>query len=288
MRVKALWIVLVLSCLRPGSIRSDAHLEPPQAPAKDPPQLSDVSMMPKMDGLPAHIASAVLQEEWLFHKSIDGSHPDANEQQMVWLMNRARANPAVEGEWLATMSDSDVAGARTYFNVDLTSLRAEFSRIADQPPAAFDVRLYNAAESHSEDLIARDKQDHLGQLDRVMAAGFSFSSARGRVFSYATGPVYAHAAFNIDWGGDDGTGMQPGRGHRAAIMGSEPNLGIAMVSDSSPMTAVGPLVTTANYCTANTSRSNHYNRFLVGTVWRDKNSNEMYDAGEGLADVLVR
>jgi hypothetical protein len=87
--------------------------------------------------------------EWTFHKTVDGAHPDGNEQQFMWLMNRARANPTQEGVWLATMDDPDVAAARKYFNVDLGLLREEFAAITVRPPAAFDVRLYNAAKAHS-------------------------------------------------------------------------------------------------------------------------------------------
>ena len=43
---------------------------------------------------------AAPETEWLLHKTEDGSHPDNNEQQMVWLMNRARTNPIEEGKWL--------------------------------------------------------------------------------------------------------------------------------------------------------------------------------------------
>ena len=46
--------------------------------------------------------------EWVFHKTADGSHPDGNEQQMVWLMNRARANPAAEGAFLANSGIPDI------------------------------------------------------------------------------------------------------------------------------------------------------------------------------------
>ncbi len=44
--------------------------------------------------LPTPTQVPVTLREWTFHKSTDGAHPDGNEQQMVWLMNRARSNPA--------------------------------------------------------------------------------------------------------------------------------------------------------------------------------------------------
>ena len=230
------------------------------------------------------------QTEWTFHKSADGSHPDTTEQQLMWLMNRARSNPTVERQWLATETDPDVAGGRSYFQVDLTALQNEFAALASKPPAAFDIRLYEAAHTHSLDLIARDAQDHKDQFVQIDNAGFHYTAVRGSVFSYAKSGLNAHAAFNIDWGGSDGTGMQTGRGHRMAIMSVDDdyaNVGIAAVADSDTNTDVGPLVITGNYCKADTGYSDHFNVFLVGTVWRDDNSNNRYDPGEGMADITV-
>ncbi|MGV8073292.1 MAG: hypothetical protein AB2L11_01830 [Syntrophobacteraceae bacterium] len=229
--------------------------------------------------------------EWTFHKTADGAHPDGNEQQFMWLMNRARANPTQEGVWLATMDDPDVAAARTYFDVDLDLLQSEFTSIDAKPAAAFDVRLYYAAKSHSDYLVSIDGQEHTGQFDRIGAAGFHYMSARGNVFSYSKTALYGHAGFNIDWGyGSDGSGMQDGRGHRMAIMsidGSYTNVGIAAVPESNPGTEVGPLVVTGNYCSANESYSDHYNLFIVGTVWEDKDGDSFYDPGEGIGGVTV-
>ena len=227
--------------------------------------------------------------EWTFHKTSDSLHPDGNEQQMLWLMNRARANPTQEGVWLATMTDPDVAAARSYFGVNLTVLQSAFAAIGAKPPAAFDVRLYNAAKAHSDYLIAMDTQSHDGQLTRVTDSGFKWSSWAGIVFSYSDHTVYGHAGFNIDWGNGP-YGMQDPPGHRNAIMsvsGNYTNVGYAVVAESNPNTQVGPQVITGNLCYANTGYANHYNRFLVGTVWQDLNSNNQYDPGEGLSGVTV-
>ena len=228
---------------------------------------------------------------WTFHKTADDQHPNGIEQQMIWLMNRARTDPTQEGLWLANLADSDVAGARSFFNVDLDILQAEFSAIQAKPPAAFDVRLYLAAMAHSNELIANDSQNHTGQLDRVVDAGFAFGAWRGNVFSYTRSGIHGHAGFNIDWGGNDGTGMQTGRGHRQAIMsidGDYTNVGLAVIAESDSSTTVGPLVTTGNYCSAQTAEANHFNRFLVGTVWRDLNLNDQYDPVEGMGGITVR
>ena len=95
--------------------------------------------------------------------------------------------------------------------------RTSSRRFPPKPPAAFDVRLYNAAKAHSDYLISIDGQSHTGQFDRIDAAGFAFLSAAGIVYSYSEHTVYGHAGFNIDWGpGTDGTQDPPG--HRNAIM----------------------------------------------------------------------
>ncbi len=259
-------------------------------PAPDPPKI-DGGLLPAADAGPLTRTSKRSSPsiEWTFHKSSDGVHPDGEEQQMLWLINRARSNPEQEGIWLATSDDARFAGSRDFFNVDVAKLQAEFKSYAAKPPAAFDVRLYNAANAHSADLIARDAQDHVGQFNKISAAGFQFNSARGNVFSFAKNGVNAHAGFNIDWS-FEADGMQTGRGHRMAIMSVDnnyTNVGIASIPESNSATNVGPYVMTGNFCQANPNASDHFNRFIVGTVWEDLNEDSLYDPGEGKAGVTV-
>jgi hypothetical protein len=198
-------------------------------------------------------------------------------------------DPTSEGVWLATETDPDVAGGRDYFGVDLAKLQAEFSAISPMPPAAFDRRLYEGARVHSEDLILRDAQDHIDQFDQVTDAGFSRQSIGGVVFSYTRSGLHAHAAFNIDWGSEP-DGMQTGRGHRVVLMSDGHqymNVGIASVHVTEAGKSVGPFVVTGNYAQANTGAADHYNAFIVGTVWIDANGNGWYDAGEGYEGVSV-
>ena len=264
---------------------ADVHFPEPDPPSI---HLPEVPLSPHRT-LGGNASAAIPDTEWMFHKTGDNQHPDGIEQQLLWLMNRARIDPPQEGTWLAGISDPDVAGAVAYFNVDVDLLQDEFAAIAAKPPAAFDVRLYQAAKAHSDYLISSDSQSHNGQLSRVQDAGFSYRSFRGNVYSYTRSGIHGHAGFNIDWGGSDGTGMQSGRGHRQAIMsmdGDYTNVGLAVEASSG--TSVGPLVTTGNYCNANTLQADHYNRFLVGTVWRDLNGNDQYDPGEGSGSIEVR
>lgn len=229
--------------------------------------------------------------EWTFHTTSNGSRPDGNEQQMMWLMNRARSNPEREGIWLADgLKQGNVLNAVRYFNVDLDILKSEFAAINEAPPAAFDSRLWEGSKDHSDDLIARDAQDHNGQFNKL-SVYYTYNGGSASVFSYSKDAVHAHAGFNIDWGGNDGTGMQSGRGHRRALMDSNgsglSNTGIAMIPDNNNSNSVGPLVTSIGYVRARTSVSNHYNRHIVGTIWTDTNGNDQYDPGEGHGGVSI-
>jgi hypothetical protein len=231
--------------------------------------------------------SAAPSMEWTMHRSVDGSVPSDAEQRMMFLMNRARQDPTAEGIWLAESNDPDIANGRDFFNVDINALKSALAAIDPAAPAAFDFRLWDASRLHSEDLIARDAQDHDGQVEKVQASGFSCNGGRFSVFSYADSALNAHAALNIDWGnGPDG--MQDPPGHRFAIMSvfTSPldNVGLAIVPEDNPGTQVGDLVFSGAYCHAGGSDEN---RFIVGTVYEDNNGNGEYDEGEGLDDVTV-
>ncbi|MBE9562212.1 MAG: hypothetical protein IMF12_05040 [Proteobacteria bacterium] len=236
------------------------------------------------------IVNATPTQEWIYHKTLDSQHPNGDEQAIVWLMNTARQNPTAEGIWLATSSESDIASGRNYFGVDTALLQSEFANYTPKPPAAFDVRLYNAAYNHSLDLIARNAQDHDGQIERVKQQGFSYQKVRVSVAAYAKSALNAHAAWNIDWGTNSSNGMQSSRGHRSAIMsldGVYSNIGIAAIPENDSNTKIGPLVTTGNYTQAQTSEANHFNLFIVGTVWKDTNENARYDSGEGYGNITI-
>jgi len=229
--------------------------------------------------------------EWIWHKTQNGRHPNDGEQQQIWLINRARANPGAEGRRLANSNEPEIAHGREHLNVDIAKLRADFRKIAAKPPVAHDVRLYQAARAHSQAQIARSTQDHVGQLERVDAAGFFWTQFRGNVFSYAYNDLHAHAAFNIDWG-EPGSpyGMQDPPQHRKGIMsvdGDFTNVGIASRYDTRTTNTVGPYVVTQNFAKAAETVGQHHNSFIVGTVWSDNNRNGRYDPGEGLRNVTV-
>jgi len=211
-------------------------------------------------------------KEWTWHRSVDGSVPSGEEQQLLWLMNRARQHPTGEGKWLANTGNAEVDMQLQLWGVDLDLLIDEFAGQADswvsepRPPAAFDMRLRAAAEAHSLDLIERRAQDHDGQLAKITEADFYYREARLSVFSYTKDPIHGHAGWNIDWGTDAfGAigGMQAKRGHRQATMAVDPyrdveslgplnlsSVGLAYIEDTQSEPGFGPIVLTGNYAQA--------------------------------------
>ena len=64
-----------------------------QIPEPGPPAIErDVPEAPSSATVLRWMAPSALTE-WTYHKTGDNLHPDGNEQQMVWLMNRARSDP---------------------------------------------------------------------------------------------------------------------------------------------------------------------------------------------------
>ncbi len=227
---------------------------------------------------------------------------------MLWLMNRARSNPAAEGARLDAIPDPDIQDLMDYFAVDRAKLTGDFSALAPRPPAAFDAALFAASQAHAQDLIERNRSDSDGQITRIDEAGYDWWSVRASVFSFAENALHAHAALNIDWGLEipevepDGVvgGMQDPPHHRYAIMGVPVDgtsfelttVGIAILEAPAenpvpPLAGypdVGPLIFSGVYCHGAESEQN---RFVVGTVWEDANDNGRYDPDEGLAGVEV-
>lgn len=231
--------------------------------------------------------------EWKLHKTDDGLHPSPEEQRMLWLMNRARTNPLAEGLRLGSLGNSIIDAALALFKTNIVKMKLEFSLIPAAAPAAFDNRLYEASRQHSAYMIAVNQQTHDGQNAKLNAAPIAWTTARLSIFGACDDGLECHAALNIDYGPGTSDGMQSPRGHRDAIMS---NLGLATPNLSSVGLAMVPCARTANvgpycfsaaYAALDDSYVDHYNRFIVGTVWNDLNKNGQYDPGEGLSGIRV-
>ena len=65
------------------------------------------------------------------------------------------------------------------------------------------------------------------------------------------------------------------------------NVGLVVAPTDGFPTDLGPLVVVANYANANSAVGDHFDRFVVGTVWEDLDADGRYDAGEGVGGVTV-
>ena len=207
--------------------------------------------------------------------------PTPKEQELLELVQRARANPPEEGKIVVALDE--VQSAMKQFGIDSQQIIDAFAKIAPAPPLTFDTHLMESAKVHSEDMAKNGFQEHVGTdgkdpFQRMTDAGYKYSFASENIFAHATSMPYCHAAFLIDWGN-----AEPG--HREAILdmkGRQRDIGISVIEDP-PSSKVGPLVVTEDFGMPLTDKA----RFIVGVAYSDENGNGAYDAGEGKAGLTV-
>ncbi len=213
-------------------------------------------------------------------------NPSAEEQYSLEMMNRARANPTEEGVRLVDNNDANVQFALQFFNISKDLVKNQFASYPARPPLAFNNECLVAAEIHSEDMRQNDFQGHTGSdgsqfFERLERQGYTGTFLGENVAASARSLFHGHAGFNIDWGAQN----QQTLGHRQNIMNFRAThvfteAGIGIVHDNDPGTGVGPLIITHEFG----FRGRFY---ITGIVYEDRNGNEFYDVGEGLAGVDV-
>lgn len=223
--------------------------------------------------------------------------PFANEQYMLELTNRMRANPARELSLLtsslgnpARSAEPNIDSALRQFGVVGSTLAAQWATLVSAPPLAWNADLYEAAEGHSQAMINADVQSHqlpgepsLG--DRITNAGYTgWSGAGESIYAFSRNILFGHAGFAIDWGnGVDGIQSPPG--HRETMMDSRyREVGIRVLEPGIRAgKTTGPQVITQDFGV----RFNQGNPFILGVAFGDSNNDSFYDAGEGLAGVTI-
>jgi hypothetical protein len=212
--------------------------------------------------------------------------PTDEEQLYVEMINRARANPAAEGERLRATTDPEVVSAYRFFNVDLELMVAEFAAIDPAPPVAMNAQLLEAARLHSADMFANEFQGHSGSDgstlgQRATAQGYPWSSLAENVYSFAKSVWQGHAGFNVDWGAGGAGGMQLDRGHRVNIHnpGSR-EIGVGVVLGQKG--SVGPQLVTQDFGTRQGATP-----LVTGVAYYDLNENDFFDPGEGIGGITV-
>ncbi len=218
----------------------------------------------------------------------DFGNPGGYEQELLEQINRARANPAAEGQRLTAITDPSVVSAYDTFNVDLGLMRSELQVIPVAPPLAHNKKLAAAALGHSQWMFTNQIQSHNQtnpsntMSDRVNASGYSWSNLSESIYAYANNVTHCHAGFEVDWGGGGTGGMQVGRGHRGNNHNSlyrEIGIGIILGTNGS----VGPMVVTEKF--AKDTVSSRY--YATGVAYYDLDKDNFYDTGEGIAGLRV-
>ncbi len=215
--------------------------------------------------------------------------PTDQDQYMLELLNRARLNPQAEADRLLASKDLN-EGSPTQV----------ISTTAKQP-LAFNLKLFQAAQSHSNWMLANNQFTHEEGLNgpkigiRATSAGYSWETVGGT----AGGTV----GENIAWSGTTGTpdwtafvGQQhndlfidqdiSGRGHRVNMM--NPNfreIGISSIvgNFTTNSTNYNSVMTTQDF-----GRDVGTNAFLTGVAYTDKiTQDKFYTVGESLGKITV-
>ena len=223
--------------------------------------------------------------------------PSNEEQYLLQKLNRARLDPAGEGQrlaaWLRNTSEGRAVVSQYGTNPDqVASDLAAFPAVS---PLAFDASLLSAAQAHSDDLTAHNNvpangDAHAGYdgstaYSRDQEAGYAGNCVGENVsLGGATNLDAIHAGLLVDWG-------NPGLGHRRTRLGSGGvnviGIGLSVGSsgvgtaETEDFGAPTPTVVNGNLSLPNTAA------LVTGVVYRDANGNGQYDVGEGVAGATV-
>lgn len=212
--------------------------------------------------------------------------PTPEEQLYVEYINRARANPAAEGQRLKNTTDPQVREAYTYWKVNTDLMATQMAAIPPTPPLSINAKLTAAARAHSQDMLTKGFQGHNSSNgttpeNRIRAHGYNFNYWGENVFAYVKSVFYGHAGFEVDWGTGGVGGMLVPPYHRQNI--HQPlfrEVGVGNVKGQNGV--YGPQVVTQDFGTIVGTGP-----FITGVAYRDLNGNNFYDLGEGLGGVTV-
>ncbi len=195
----------------------------------------------------------------------------AQEQLILELVNRARANPLAEA---------------TRLGVDLNQGLASTAISANpKQPLAPNVALSRAAISHTQDMLANNYFAHAGRdgstpYDRAQRAGYPTGAAENiAVRSYWADQVNAAVAESHDM-------LFRSAGHRQNLMNDEMrDFGIGVATGNYGFTSgTFPVVMT----TEKFGRTTGPSRSVTGVVYSDKIVDDnFYTIGEGMANIIV-
>ncbi len=243
--------------------------------------------------------------------------PSGEEQLVIELINRARADSQADLGRLINTTDENVLNAYDYFNVDLNVLTAQFSGAqfgsgaqasgatnaipATLPPLTPNEKLILAARLHSQDMLQNEFQGHSSSSapispnqpndsagDRIGRQGYDYKLYGENVAAASSSAWDSHAGFIVDWGTSSTTGlsyagMQDPAGHRANVYHETAReIGVGVVEGTNG--SAGPYLVTHDLGT----EKNYDQPFITGVAYYDVDGDGFYGAGEGIGGITIR
>jgi uncharacterized protein YkwD len=230
-------------------------------------------------------------------------NPTPEQQYMLELINRARANGGAEATRLGLSGLQEGP----------PNINGETFTIANTAqPLSWNPLLINCAQNHSKLLNDSDQffsgtSPHtFGGKDpyqRIADAGYSMANYTGPMTSSGYFPGPENVAETVSFGSGPYTGSRlvaavlqlhnglftdqtvPGRGHRMTTMLTfwrEIGIGITAGTDSDQNGTYDSLYIVQNFGTQTNSTP-----FITGVVYQDTNGNGFYDPGEGVGGIRV-
>jgi uncharacterized protein YkwD len=230
-------------------------------------------------------------------------NPPAEQQYMLELINRARANADAEAVRLGIGSRQEGP----------PNINGEAWTIANSTqPLSWNPLLFSCAQNHSK-LLNDNDQFFSGQSphtfggktpsQRIADAGYSMANYNGPTTNSGFFPGPENVAENISSGSGPFTGAKlvatllgqhndlftdqtvSGRGHRMTTTLAffrEIGIGVTAGTDNGQGNTWDSLYTVQNFGTQTNSTP-----FITGVVYQDTNGNGFYDPGEGIAGVRI-
>lgn len=205
----------------------------------------------------------------------DSGNPTPAEQLVLEYINRARSNPFAEGQRLG---------------IDIHEGLSDPTLVSPRPPLAMNKILLGIAEAHTMDMYLHNYFSHndlngTTPYDRMVRAGYNYLIGGENM---AGGTDQSAAQLEDLMMMDPGT---VGRGHRINLLNVNPypcsdppcaysEVGIGYYQAIPNAEGLGSLIT-EDFGAASAGS------FLVGVVYNDKNNNNFYDIGEGIAGVMI-
>jgi hypothetical protein len=208
----------------------------------------------------------------------DSGDPTPAQQLVLEYINRARANPVAEGQRLG---------------IDIHESLSDPSLVGPRPPLAMNRLLLGIAQAHTQNMYNLNYFSHndpngTTAFERIAHAGYNYVMAGENM---AAGVSLSATELEDFMMADSGT---PGRPHRVNLLdlvnpypcGNPPcaysEVGIGYYGAATPNSIGLSSLITEDFGTAANAGP-----FLLGVVYNDKNSNNFYDIGEGVAGVTI-